>query len=172
MFIPKMFTTSSGFLLLIAIFLCGCTYPPSNSGTVSKPPQASVSSVPQAQSAAPSIDETARFVKEKLDSCGSKRMNFQPPAANSATGWAETSWRLVSTTGCVWQFDYSDKNYGYVASDNPSSRWDDESVCSATVNLSQLALNSITTEPFQHRLDNKMSMRSTSRPLNRYRLLI
>jgi hypothetical protein len=159
MFTAKMFTTSSGFLLRIAILVCGCTYPPTNSGTVGKPPEvsvqppkASVSNVPPTRGAAPSVDETARFVKEKLDSCGSKRINFQPPAANSATGWAETSWRLVSTTGCVWQFDYSDKNYGYVAPGNPSSRWNDESVCSATVNLSQLALNSMTTEPFQHGL--------------------
>jgi hypothetical protein len=154
MFTPKFLTTSSGLLLLIGIFVCGCTYPPTNSGTAGKPPQASF---PPAQSAAPSIDETARFVKEKLDSCGSKRINFQPPAANSATRWAETSWTLVSTTGCVWQFEYSDNNHGYVGRGEPSSGWDDESVCSATVNLSQLALNSITTEPFQHRLDNKMT---------------
>jgi hypothetical protein len=59
-----------------------------------------------------------------------------------------TSWKLASAAGCAWQFEYSDVSYGYSPED-PSSGWNDASTCSAAVDLSQLALDSVTANPAQ-----------------------
>jgi hypothetical protein len=87
----------------------------------------------------------ARLVKAKLELCGSKSTVSDHPGP----GWKRASWALVPTTGCVWHFEYSDGIYGYASPQDPASHWQDASSCSAEVNLSQLALNSITTKPSQ-----------------------
>lgn len=145
MFTDKISTASSRFLLLIIILGFGCTYAPANSGKGGSlpAPYGPQNSVPPDRSVVQSIEDSARLVKGKLESCGSKSTNFHHPG----TSWKESSWTLVSATGCVWQFEYSDAIYGYASRQDPSSRWYDASTCSAEVNLSQLALNSITPKP-------------------------
>ena len=135
MFTAKMLTASSAVLLLIAIG-CGCTYAPANSGRAIQVPD---------RSAVPSVVDAAGLVKGQLESCGSISTNHHGPV----TTWKETSWKLASATGCAWQFEYADVSYGYSPED-PSSGWYDASTCSAAVNLSQLALDSITVKPAQH----------------------
>ena len=137
----------SRYVLLIALLVCRCTYVPANSGKGGKPlaPYESQAGFPRDQSAAQSIEDKATLVKEKLESCGSKSTSSHHPG----TSWKTASWTLASTSGCVWRFEYSDEIYGYVSPQDPSSRWHDASACSADVNLSQLALNSITTKPSQ-----------------------
>jgi hypothetical protein len=141
MFIAKMSTASPRFLALVAILVCGCTYAPANSGRAAQAP----APIQPDRSAAQSIEDTARLVKERLESCGSKSTSLHHPG----TSWQETSWKLASATGCVWRFEYADENYGYISPQDPSSDWYDASSCSAEVDLSQLALNSITTKPSQ-----------------------
>jgi hypothetical protein len=141
MFTAKMLIASAGVLLLIAILGCGCMYAPANSGRAAKAP----APIQPGRSAAQSIEDAAGLVKGQLESCGSIRTNHHHPV----TSWKETSWKLTSATGCAWHFEYSDESYGYSAQD-PSSGWYDASTCSAAVNLSQLALDSIMAKPAQH----------------------
>jgi len=141
MFTAKTLTASSAVLLLIAILGCGCSYAPANSGRAAKAP----APIQPGRSAAQSIEDAAGLVKGQLESCGSIRTNHHHPVIS----WKQTSWKLASATGCAWRFEYSDKSYGYSAQD-PSSGWYDASTCSAAVNLSQLALHSITAKPARH----------------------
>jgi hypothetical protein len=141
MFRAKMLTASAGGWLLIAILGCGGTYAPANSVRAAKAP----APIQAGRSAAQSIADAAGLVKGQLESCGSIRTNHQHPVPS----WTETSWKVTSASGCAWQFEYSDESYGYAPQD-PSSGWYDVSTCAAAVNLSQLALDSITAKPAPH----------------------
>src|ERR1700759_5189522 len=150
MFTAKMLTASSGVVLLIAILGCGCTYAPANSRTAKRqhrPRQTESRRAAKARrrSAAQSIEDAAGLIKGQLESCGSISTNHHGPV----TTWKETSWKLASATGCAWHFEYADASYGYSPED-PSSGWYDASTCSAAVDLSQLALDSITVKPAPH----------------------
>src|ERR1700761_4749195 len=105
MFTAKMLTAPTGFLL--AMLACGCTYVPASSGKAADVPE---------QRAARSIEDAAALVKGQLARCGSISSNHHDPVI----GWREASWKLASATGCAWQFEYSEKSYGYSHQDSSS----------------------------------------------------
>ena len=139
MFSARILTASCGFLLII--LTCGCTYAPDDSARAGKTP----ASVQSGRSSAQGIADAAQLVKEQLESCGSVSTYHSRPVISGK----ETSWKLASASGCAWRFEYSGGSYGYSPQDS-SSGWYGRSTCSAAVNLSQLALDSITAKPAQH----------------------